>query len=116
VYSYFIPLKQPGAFRSACRQEGAGRRCLAAGAQDAGGFHRPGPYREGAARRQTEHRRRFPLRIDSNSKILGYLSVIGFYDLPLTYLDDFTDRIEQVSVAQIREPLRAISTRRRWPR
>jgi len=37
----------------------------------------------------------FPLRIDSNRKILDYLSIIGFYDLPLTYLDDFTRRVEQ---------------------
>ncbi len=45
----------------------------------------------------------FPLRIDSNRKILDYLSVIGFYNLPLTYLDDFPRKVEQVSVAQIRE-------------
>ena len=42
-------------------------------------------------------------RIDSNRKIIGYLSVIGFYDLPLTYLDDFTRNIDRVTVAQIRD-------------
>lgn len=31
----------------------------------------------------------FPLRIDSNAKILGYVSMIGFYDLPLDYLEQF---------------------------
>ena len=45
----------------------------------------------------------FPLRIDSNRKILDYLSVIGFYDMPLTYLDDFSARVEHVTVAQIRD-------------
>jgi zinc protease len=44
----------------------------------------------------------FPLRIDSNSKIIGYLSTIGFYDMPLTYLDDFTRKVEQVTVAQVK--------------
>jgi zinc protease len=44
----------------------------------------------------------FPLRIDSNRKILDYLSLIGFYDLPLTYLDDFTHNIDKVTTAQIR--------------
>ncbi|MDP1525431.1 MAG: pitrilysin family protein [Rhodocyclaceae bacterium] len=29
------------------------------------------------------------LRIDSNAKLLGYLSLIGFYGLPLDYLDQF---------------------------
>jgi zinc protease len=44
----------------------------------------------------------FPLRIDSNRKIIEYLSAIGFYQLPLTYLDDFVMRVEQVSAADIR--------------
>ena len=45
----------------------------------------------------------FPLRIDSNGKILGYLSVIGFYHLPLTYLDDFNKQIGKVTAAQVRD-------------
>jgi len=35
----------------------------------------------------------FPLRIDSNKKIVEYLSVIGFYDLPLDYLDTFVSSV-----------------------
>ncbi len=42
------------------------------------------------------------LKLDSNAKILGYLSVIGFYELPLTYLDDFSRRVEAVTAEQIR--------------
>jgi len=45
----------------------------------------------------------FPMRIDSNKKILGYLSVIGFYDLPLTYLEDFNHAVAQVTVAQVQD-------------
>lgn len=45
----------------------------------------------------------FPLRIDSNSKILDYLAVIGFYKLPLTYLDDFNRNISKVTAAQIKD-------------
>jgi len=53
----------------------------------------------------------FPLRIDSNRKISGYLSVIGFYGLPLDYLDQFNDRIEAVTVAQIKDAfLRRVDT------
>lgn len=44
----------------------------------------------------------FPLRIDSNRKIHGYLSMIGFYRLPLTYLDDFVKNVERVTVADIK--------------
>jgi zinc protease len=45
----------------------------------------------------------FPMRIDSNGKILDYLSVIGFYKLPLTYLDDFNQQIKKVTASQIKD-------------
>lgn len=43
----------------------------------------------------------WPLRMDSNSKTLGYLSMIGFYDLPLDYLEAFPKQINAVTKAQI---------------
>ncbi|MGH8685767.1 MAG: insulinase family protein, partial [Nitrosospira sp.] len=43
----------------------------------------------------------FPLRIDSNKKIMGYLAVIGFYNLPLTYLEDYVKAVDRVTVAEI---------------
>jgi zinc protease len=43
------------------------------------------------------------LRLDSNAKLLGYLSTIGFYGLPLTYLDDFPARVNAVTISQVRE-------------
>ncbi len=43
----------------------------------------------------------FPLRIDSNSDIVAYLAVIGFYRLPLDYLDTFNDKIKAVSTQAI---------------
>jgi zinc protease len=48
----------------------------------------------------------FPLRIDSNRKIQEYLAVIGFYRLPLSYLDDFVPNVERVTVAEIRDAFR----------
>jgi len=42
------------------------------------------------------------LRTDSNAKLLCYLSAIGFYGLPLTYLDDFPARVNAVTAEQIR--------------
>ncbi len=44
----------------------------------------------------------FPLRIDSNRKILEYLSMIGFYGLPLDYLDTWVDRVNAVDVAAVK--------------
>jgi zinc protease len=44
----------------------------------------------------------FPMRIDSNSKILGYLAMIGFYQLPLTYLEDYNQKVASVTTKQIK--------------
>jgi zinc protease len=44
----------------------------------------------------------FPLRIDSNRKIHEYIAFIGFYRLPLTYLDDFVKNVERVTVEDVR--------------
>jgi zinc protease len=44
----------------------------------------------------------FPLKIKSNSDIIGYLSVIGFYKLPLDYLHKFNQNVEAVTVEMIK--------------
>ena len=45
----------------------------------------------------------FPLRIASNSKVVQYLAMIGFYGLPLDYLDQFTGRVSAVTKEQVRD-------------
>ena len=45
----------------------------------------------------------FPLRIDSNKDILEYIAMIGFYNLPLDYLDTFSQRVEAVTLKDIQE-------------
>jgi zinc protease len=48
----------------------------------------------------------FALRIDSNRKIMDYLALIGFYRLPLDYLDSFTGNVEAVTVEQVSDAFR----------
>ena len=47
----------------------------------------------------------FPLNLDSNSKLLGYLAMIGFYDLPDDYLQTFVENIESVSRADAKQAM-----------
>jgi zinc protease len=45
----------------------------------------------------------FPLRISSNKKIIDYIAMIGFYQLPLDYLDTFNDRVQAVTIDDIKK-------------
>jgi len=44
----------------------------------------------------------FPLRLDSNRKLLDNLAVIAWHELPLDYLDTWTTKVEQVTAEQVR--------------
>ncbi|SJM92238.1 M16 family metallopeptidase [Crenothrix polyspora] len=43
----------------------------------------------------------FAMRFDTNKELANYVAMIGFYDLPLDYLDTFQQSIEKVTVAEI---------------
>ena len=104
VYSYFNPMKQAGAFQIGLqtKKEQADEALLLVRSTLAE-FIAKGPTEEELLAAKQNIIGGFPLRIDSNRKILNYLSVIGFYDLPLTYLDDFADKVEEVSIDKIRD-------------
>jgi len=104
VYSYFIPLKQPGAFQIGLQtKKEQADEALQLVRKTLADFIAKGPTAKELQAAKDNIIGGFPLRIDSNSKIIGYLSVIGFYGLPLTYLDNFTDKVEQVTVTQVRD-------------
>ncbi|MDB6048317.1 MAG: family peptidase [Pseudomonas sp.] len=44
----------------------------------------------------------FPLSTASNADIVGQLGAIGFYDLPLTFLEDFMQQAQSVTVEQVK--------------
>lgn len=44
----------------------------------------------------------FPLRLDSNRKLLANVAAIGFYNLPLDYLDTWTSKVQAVTAAQVK--------------
>jgi len=104
VYSYFMPLKQPGVFQLGLQtKKEQADEALQLVHNTLAEFIAKGPTEKELIAAKLNIIGGFPLRIDSNRKILDYLSIIGFYNLPLTYLDDFTRKVEQVNVAQIRE-------------
>ena len=104
VYSYFMPLKQPGVFQIGLQtKKEQADEALQLVRKTLVEFIAKGVTEKELLAAKQNIVGGFPMRIDSNRKILDYLSIIGFYDLPLTYLDDFTRNVDSVTVAQIKD-------------
>jgi len=103
AYSYFAPMQERGPFVIGLqtRKDQAGE-ALAVVRATLADFLAKGPTADELRSAKQNLVGGFPLRIDNNRKILDYLSVIGFYNLPLTYLEDFVPNVEKVTVADIR--------------
>ena len=104
VYSYFMPMAELGPFQIGLqtKKEQAGDAMKVVNATVAK-FIQNGVTELELKAAKDNLTGGFPMRIDSNAKILDYLSVIGFYRLPLTYLDDFNKEIAKVSTKQIKD-------------
>jgi zinc protease len=107
VYSYFLPLRMPGPFMVGLQTRNDQRsEALAIARKVLADFVAHGPTDAELEAAKKHITGGFPLRLDSNGKIAEYLAVIGFYGLPLTYLDDFIPHVEAVTAGQIREAFR----------
>lgn len=103
AYSYFMPMKQEGPFQIGLQtKRDQAEQALAVVRDTLRKFVADGPSEEELRQAKNNIVGGFPLRIDSNKKILDYLVAIGFYGLPLTYLDDFPAKVEKISVADIK--------------
>jgi zinc protease len=104
VYSYFMPLKKLGPFQIGLQTKAEqSDDALKVVRQTLDKFMQQGPTEAELKAAKQNIIGGFPLRLDSNSKILEYLAVIGFYQLPLTYLKDFNDEVSKVTTAQIKD-------------
>lgn len=101
--SYFTPLKREGPFTMSMQtQRESALEALTAARKTLREFVAAGPIEAELIAAKQNIVRGFPLRIDTNRKINEYLALIGAYELPLTYLDDFVKNVERVTVADVR--------------
>jgi len=104
VYSYFSPMAQPGPFVIGLQtQKAQTDEALKVVRETLARFVADGPTGDELAAAKQNLVGGFALRIDSNRKILDNLANIGWYRLPLDYLERWPERVEAVTVAQIRE-------------
>ncbi len=104
VYSYFSPRREAGPFAASLQTEaGQANQALMLLRSTLDQFIKEGPTEAELRAAKQNLTGGFPMRMDSNRKILAYVGVIGFYGLPLDYLDQFISRIEAVTSAQIHD-------------
>ena len=103
-YSYFAPMRVEGPFIMGLQTRNEKRdEALSVLDKTLNKYIKQGP-----TRKELKHAKRnitggFALRIDSNRDIVQYIAMIGFYGLPLDYLNNFNAKVEKVSVAQIKD-------------
>jgi zinc protease len=103
VYSYFMPLSEPGPFQLGLQtKKEQANEALKLVNSVVADYVEKGPTAAELKAAKDNLAGGFALRIDNNRKILDNLSVIGFYKLPLDYLDRWVDNVERVSVADVK--------------
>jgi zinc protease len=104
AYSYFSPMRAAGPFVLGLQtRNDSADKALQVLRDTLATFRSEGPTASELDAAKKNITGGFPLKVDSNSDILGYIAMIGFYGLPLDYLDRFNTRIEAVTVQQIRD-------------
>lgn len=104
AYSYFLPMMEDGPFQLGLQTKLAQTDdALKVAQATLRQFIADGPSEAELKQAKDNLTGGFPLRIDSNKKILEYLSLIGFYKLPLDYLDTWVDKVNAVDVAAVKQ-------------
>jgi len=107
VYSYFSPLRQAGAFTMGMQTKTEQtQQALTLLQQQLEDYVDNGPEQDELKASLSNITGSFPLKLDSNSKLIGYIMMIGFYDLPIDYLDNFLDNVRAVDVDTINDALK----------
>ncbi|HNI07650.1 MAG TPA: pitrilysin family protein [Thiobacillaceae bacterium] len=108
VYSYFMPMEQAGPFQIGLQtRRDATREAVNTARSELARYLAEGPTEAELTQARNNLIGGFPLRIDSNKKILEYLAVVGFYRLPLDWLDTYSTKVAAVTREDILRAFRA---------
>jgi zinc protease len=103
VYSYFAPMRHTGPFQIGLQTKRSQAKDAVKVAREVlDGFLKDGPSEDELAAAKANLTGSFPLRLDSNKKILDNVANIAFYGLPLDYLDHYQAKVQAVSAEQIK--------------
>lgn len=104
VYSYIAPMRQAGPFQIGLQtKKSQASDALKLTRSVLEKFITEGPSDKELTAAKANLVGSFPLRLDSNKKLLENVAVIGYYGLPLDWLDTYQTKISKVSQADIRQ-------------
>ena len=104
AYSYFSPMKQLGPFAAGLQTKNdQSQQALTVLNEQIEEYIKNGPTEQELEASKKNITGGYALRIDSNREILGYLAVIGFYGLPLDYLETFNSKVESITIEDIKD-------------
>jgi zinc protease len=102
IGSYLVPMREKGPYQfSFTTKKSSTEEAIALVDENLQKFIQQGPTEEELEEARLNITGSFPLRMVSNKSIVENLAVIGFYDLPLDYLDEYNKHIEAVTIEQI---------------
>ena len=107
VYSFFMPMRMPGPFQMGAQtrnsQSAEAKKVMR---ETLNRYIEQGPTEKELEAAKNNISGGFPMKISSNKKIVEYLAMIGFYDLPLDYLDKLVPNVLAITREQIRSAFR----------
>ena len=106
VYSQFQPMLQPGPFiislQTEKKQAADAISVVNATLDD---FLRKGPDATELQSARDHLVNSFAMKMDNNLKVLELIAMIGYYRLPLDYLDHWTEKVAQVTAADVKDAM-----------
>lgn len=106
VYSYFSPMREAGPFMMGMQTRAdQADQAVSLLQSELEKYIAEGPAEDELADSISNVVGSFPLNLDSNSKLMGYLAMMGFYNLPDDYLQKFVKNVESVTPASAKDAM-----------
>ena len=103
AYSVLVPMHVAGPFIIGCQtRNDQADKALQLLEQLLAEFIKNGPTQKELEQAKQNLLGGFPLKFDSNHAITSYVSILGFYGLPLNYFDQYKPTIEKITIEDIK--------------
>ncbi len=104
AHSYFSPMLRKGPFTMGLQtRNDEAQNSIKVMVDTLTNFVKNGPTDEQLTAAKKNITGGFVLRFDTNSKLTSYVAMIGYYQLPLDYLETFPPKVEAVTAEKIKE-------------